>query len=243
MTTTIAFLVVWLAAAQVDDRYLRPDDSVGGALVSNAVTVEGTAAIEVKADAARLEYVIENGGNSPSDSLAGLKNTRDRFAKAIGAVTGLKIDVTFEPPQVTRRERKDANTAFTATQKAVARLDNIPRDARDLEDYLARLIASVAESGVTPAGVAGPEVVFEISTPDTLEEGLMADAVKDASKRSELAAKALHRRLSSVRSAFFESFVTVKGERISLDSGDPVESKTPEVTILYTVRIAYALEL
>lgn len=243
MTTTITFLAIWLAAAQIGERPLRPDEGTGSALVSNAVTIEGSAALVVKADAARLEYTIGIDGGTAADAVAALRGTRERLTKAIGAITGLKVDVRFDQPQIVRRERKDAGAPFLATQKAVVRLDYIPKDSRDLDEYLTRFLVSVAESGVVPAGFAGPDIVFEVSAPGNLEEGLMADAVKDASKRSELASKALRRRLSGVRSAFFEGFITANGQRIPLDSDDPVESKTPEVTILYTVRIAYALEL
>jgi uncharacterized protein YggE len=232
MPNIVIFAIVWLSALQAGHHVVAAG-AAESPLVSDAVTVEGTAAIEVTADAARLAFTISATSGTAADALASLKPARDEFKKAVAAVGGLKSEVEFDVPYVARREEKDAATAHVVY---------LPKDKRDLDDFLSKLTASVLDSGTTAPGAAGPVVVFEVSSPKVAEEDLLAEAVKDASARAAVVSKALKRKLGEVRSAHFANAVTVDGGTVSLGGEGIIESRTPAVTIEYTVRVAYALE-
>jgi len=246
MIRVMTLVMLWLAAAQAERAHpvVRPDEPAAAPLVSNAVTVAGTASIEVAADAARLEFVISANGQTAAEALANLKPVREDFKKAIAAVAGLKTETEFDIPRVTRRDERGPGAGrFAATQEAAAHLDYLPKDRQDLDDHLARLTSSIADSGVMAAGVAGPVVIFEVSAPKNVESDLVSEAVKDAEKRSKQISETLKRRLGALRSAYFPATVTVDGKAVPLAEAQIIESNKPTVKIAYTVQMAFALEL
>jgi uncharacterized protein YggE len=243
----LAIAALWLAAtaaAPAARPSLPSDEAVGAGLVSNAVTVEGTATMEILADACRMEFLIGAPGPTAADALAALKPVRERLAGAVTGVTGSRVDFEFTVPAVSRREeRKGGSGGFDALQKAAVNLDYLPKNRRDMEDLLARIIAAVLDANVTVVGAAGPAITFLASDPRAIEEGLVTDAVKDAERRSAIIAKALARRLDGVRSGYCPVGLTVDGAAAVIAGGQPLESSQPEMTVIYTVRVAYALEL
>ncbi len=242
----------WAPASETKVRLLPGDAATGAALVSNAVTVEGTAAVEVTADACRMEFEIAATSVSTSAALENLIGKRDAFTKIVSSATGGRARSEFGEVKVARWEERytdkdggrQVEVHFEARQTARARLTDFAKDDKGLETLVTRVASAVGDARLQADGVSGPVMVFEVSRPAVLEEELLAAAVKDAEARKALAAKALGRRLGQVRSAYFPTTVLVDGKTVALgDMTGPLTGASVTFVIKYTVQVAYVLEL
>lgn len=240
MISTIALMVVCGAAAAAP-----VGESLGTALVRNAVTIEGTASLEVTADTCRARFTVGAKGSTAKEAGERLKGARKGFASAVGSVTGSAAEFEFGTVGISYGSgREGGGGVFLARQAAEFSTGSFPKTREEFNRYFEKITAAVAEARVAGDGVAEPEVVFEVTNPKVFEERLAAAAVEDAGRRSAVAAKALGRGLDSVRAAYFPSGVSAEGRFVPFTGGrTPVVSDELTVVITYTVRIAYALAL
>jgi len=241
----MAAVLVWMAlsaqeaAKETPTAVLPAYESTGAALVPNAVTVEGTAAVEVVADVVRFEFKIAARGGSAADALAQLKNTSARFETAITNATGGRTLYRYTNP-VVEKVGPPAGSYYQATQTAIARQTDYPREARDFEYLVVKVASAAFDGGISTQ--AGPRIVFEVLEPLVFERRLAEEAFADSKRRAEMIRGVLKRSVGEMKSGYFSTAVTVNGGTLSLSKfGQTIESDTMTVVIKYTVQVAYSL--
>ncbi len=214
----------------------------GGDLLTNAVTIEGNASLEVTADTCVMEFVVSTSPPKAGDAAAALKNARKSLETAVRTVIGASGKIEAGPPRISRK-RREKERYFEARQTVTARITSFPKDDVEFNEFVARIAAGVAETGVVPDDLEYPRVTFEITRPGVFEERLASMAVADAAKRAETASKALKRALRLVRAGHFRGGVTAEGSFARFSNlPDPVTSDEMAAVITYTVLVVYDLE-
>ena len=216
--------------------------SVGSDLVSHAVTIEGTASLEVTADTCNAVFPVVTSGATSEEALAKLDGARKTFESAVRTIIGAGGEMTFGPARV-RRVKREKESGWEAVQDATASFTDFPKDAEDFNDHLAKITASVAASGVT-GGAAAPEITFEITNPQAVESRLAARAIEDARDRAAVVSKLLNRGLHVVLSGHFPTEVSVGGRAYRFtDPATPVVGVDLKMVLTYTVKLAFELEI
>lgn len=224
---------------------LQADEATSTPLVSNAVTVEGTASIEVTADKCRLEFPLQATGETAADAVEGLAPARKAFEDALKRVARSRPEFEYEPAQLARRSgERRVPEWFEARQKAIVRLDSYPSEEEERREYLSELAAAGVESRAVPEDHEAPVVLYEISNPRAVQATLSQKAVDDAAARMRSVREVLGRGLGPVRAAYFPAALIVEGRTVSLaTTTEPLVVREPQTRLSYTVRVAFALEL
>lgn len=216
-----------------------------GVLISNAVTIEGTASLEVEADTLRLEFPVTARASTAADALAKLPEMEERFKSAVRSVAASGASIEFTPPALMIAVvSTESGRTFEASRKGIARISGFPRDEERMFSYVSSIIAAVADEAPMSLSSEPTRVLFEIANVEALEARLAKDALKDAKERASTVAEILQRGgLRIIRAAHFPAGVTVDGKAVPFSQGaGPVVTKEAKAVVTYTVKIAYALE-
>ncbi len=215
----------------------------GSDLLPHAVTIEGTASLEITADTCKAIYVVAVSDESPADALEGLSGARSTFETALRRVVGTKGSVAYKPPRIKRLEDSEPVT-YQASQKAVVKLVELPGTAEEFSEYIVSITKALVATGVIDEKLAAPELTFQITNPKALESRFVSMAIEDARSRAGMISRPLNRGLGRVHSARFPAGVTMDG-RMHRFSGrpTPVVGTEFKMTLTYTIQIVFDLEV
>lgn len=237
MTAVIMALAVSAQGQKAEHGEWR---AAGTDIVDHSVTIEGVGAVRAYADKCRLEFGIFADAGTAESALAGLKASREAFASAIAGVLGTTPEFTYDMPKAVRALHE--GRPVSAAQTVSFRLDYISKDDQNVRDLIGKLTAAAYASGTVASGAEWPKTVFEVSQPGAFEDRLVSMAVANAKERAPKVARALGKRAGDIRAAGAPKTVSADGREFMLDGYTPIESDTPEVDIVYTVQVAFALE-
>ncbi|MHC4715107.1 MAG: SIMPL domain-containing protein [Planctomycetota bacterium] len=141
----------------------------GGDLLTNAVTIEGNASIEVTADTCVMEFVVFKCASEAGEAIVALKGARKGLETAVRTVIGASGRIEAGPPRISRK-RREKERYFEARQTITARITSFPKGAVEFNEFVGKIAAGVAATGVVPDDLEYPAVTFEITRPGALEE-------------------------------------------------------------------------
>ena len=233
MMAVIMVAAVWTAG---DGRAVAEDERTypGG----GTVAAEGTSAWSVRAETVRLEFVVGSRANSAEAAIAGLKQARDRFSAAVASSLGTTPEIQFGHVRATRPARGGEASGFCyATQTAVFRLGDLPKDDGNVDLYLQKLTAAVYDSGAAASDVEGPVLVYEAVLSGEVRDKLLSDAAADAKRRARAFAKALGKGEEEAGGGYWPKAVSVNGRRCEPGVGDVVEGDTLWMQVSCSVNV------
>ena len=240
MFKTMLATVFLLSAAA-----LETDEATSTSMVSNAVTVEASSVVELRAEGCRLTFPLAAEGETAARALSNLGPAREAFTRAVKNAAGTAARIDFEEPELSWRPLEgEVPESFTARQEAVVEPPEFPSEAERRRELIGRIAAAAVDSRAVARECRTPGVEYLFPALARYEERLVSAAVENAARRVELTRRALGRKYQYVRAAHFPPGAEVNGELVPFADGQPrITAPEPALTATYTVRIAYALEL